>query len=423
MLIYLYNFIQFLIIILFGPIILLFICLKKKYRDTAKFRFAYDLSTIPPKKEGQPTYYFHALSVGETLSIMPLIKTIKAQNKKSRIILTTGTSSGYQLAKNKLSSHIDGLAVAPMDIYPIVKRFYDHIEPDIYIHTETDFWLNRLNYLKNKNIPTVLINGQISEKSFARYRRFHFYFQELFNCFDLLCMQTENAKSQMIKLGLDKDKVKFIGNLKFSQNIETTNLPAVFKPLEQENFTIVAGSTHPKEEAILLQSFSELRTTFPESQLIIVPRDISRSIAIQKEAQSLGFSSSLRSAEVPTKDVLIVDTIGELLSFYKLANLCFVGGSLLDFGGHNPIEPAQFAKPILFGPFMADFPEISASLLAQKGAIKVDNLNLTDTIIEIFSDNKLSQDLSTAAKTFSLQNQNVIDNHLKEINSLISEVI
>ncbi|MGL1931885.1 MAG: 3-deoxy-D-manno-octulosonic acid transferase [Desulfotalea sp.] len=415
MLLFFYNLIQLFLVISIGLLTLPFFFFKRKYRATAKFRLAYDLKSIPPKKEGQKSIYFHALSVGETLSIIPLIREIKSKYPQSRIILTTGTTSGYELAKEKLFDIVDGIAVAPIDLLPVVKKFYQRVSPDIYIHTETDFWLNRLATLRNLGIPMILVNGQLSEKSIARYRRFPRYFQAIFSNFDLLCMQTENGKKDMIRLNTPTNRVKHLGNLKFTKDINAKKLPKVFAQLKNQTHIIVAGSTHDGEEKYLLHAFNKLLNTFPKAKLIIAPRDINRSIFIKNEAKTLGFSPCLRSSKCEVDDVLIVDSLGELLSFYDLADVCFVGGSLVNRGGHNPIEPAHFSKPIIFGKYMSDFSEISRDLLASDAAIEIKESNLYDTIENIFLNPKLGESLGNNSYLYSQKNNNVLQRHMDEI--------
>ena len=417
-----YNLLHFFAILLLWPMILLFLLCKKKYRTTLfqRFGFALPLRTEQSKK----TIWVHALSVGEVTSALPLIKVLRQQMVDSRIVLSVGTTTGKELADTIATDVTDEIIFSPADLLPLVWIFYRHIKPSLYIQVETDFWPNRLTYLRRKNVPTLLVNGRVSERSQVGYRRFSFFFQPMFTSFNALCMQTEKDRKNMITLGIDADSVHTLGNLKFDTpcDLNKQSLPPFFTELQKKRLLIVAGSTHPGEEQIIIAAFAQIDRTSAPTTLLIAPRDIGRCDEIEKLATEHGLSVSRRSTPIPKQtDVLLIDTLGELVQFYSLASIAFVGGSLIDFGGHNPIEPALMEIPVLFGPYMSDFSEIQKDLLVAEGALEVRNQqdiekSLTTLIYSKDQRNKIGK----AALECIRGQQGVIQRHIDLIHTIIT---
>jgi 3-deoxy-D-manno-octulosonic-acid transferase len=297
------------------------------------------------------------------------------------------------------------------------------IQPDLFILVETDFWPGILSSLNQQNIPSLLVNGRISEKSMQSYQRFSFFFKPLFASFHTLSMQTEKDKDNLIALGVDHKQIETLGNLKYDTALYSASLrnqPISFN-LPTHEHLLVAGSTHEGEEEILLQSYKELKKKYPGSYMIIAPRNIDRGKEIQSLAATLHLQANCRSQiNAGGRDLLVLDTIGELSSVYSHADIAFVGGSLVDQGGHNPIEPAIFAVPVLFGPHMEDFSEISAELIQAGGAIMVrDNNEFTATLHKLFKESTLLLETGNAAQTFIISQQGVIKRHLTLIKEML----
>ncbi|HIQ38375.1 MAG TPA: hypothetical protein EYH36_10360, partial [Desulfocapsa sulfexigens] len=296
-------------------------------------------------------------------------------------------------------------------------------KPDLFILVETDFWPGILTTLKKQSIPSLLVNGRISEKSMRSYKRFPFFFRPLFANFQTLSVQNEKDKDNLISLGIDHRQIETLGNLKYDTILyssSTKNQPLSFA-LPEHTKLFVAGSTHDGEEEIILQSYKQLKETYPGLYLVIAPRNILRGKAIQSIAADMDLQANCRSRiNAGGKDLFILDTIGELNITYSHADYAFVGGSLVKQGGHNPIEPAVFAVPVLYGPHMDDFLEISEQLITAGGAIKVQNRNeLTAVLEQLLTDDSYNQKTGNAAQKFIHSQQGVIKRHLQLIKCML----
>ncbi|WP_041277814.1 3-deoxy-D-manno-octulosonic acid transferase [Desulfotalea psychrophila] len=378
--------------------------------------------TISTGQAGEKCIWLHALSVGEVTSVLPLIIALRQNMPRARIIMTVSTSSGKKLAETVASPYVDSIISSPIDILPAVYLFVQRIQPDIYIQVETDFWPNLSTILRRKKIPQILVNGRISEKSMARYRRFHLFFQPIFKNFAFLSMQTENDRKNMLSLGISPEKILTLGNLKFDTvlNKKKNPLPDFFVRLAREKQLIIAGSTHPGEEDIILQAFREIITENKNARLIIAPRNISCGAEIQKKARELSLSANRRSENISEEsDVLIVDSLGELIHFYKLGQIAFVGGSLIDYGGHNPIEPALMNIPVLFGKHMSDFREIRQLLLETGGALEVSEQTLVSLCNQLLQSKTRRKEMGDAAHRCIEKQQGVIPRHMHYIRQLL----
>ncbi len=389
-----YNIIQFFLLFLFWPLLLLIILLTPKYRRRSFKRLGVGLNGIPglinvknARARKQKIIWLHALSVGEVTSALPLVSGIKSHRPELFLVFSASTAAGAGVAAELLKTKIDAFVPFPLDILPVVHRFIKKIRPDCFILVETDFWPNFLHTFSKKQIPSILVNGRISQSSMKNYNRFSFFFTPLFSSFTHLCMQTETDRNNMHALEVPAEKIHTLGNLKFDTTLYCNEGdPKDIVDFSPENSkVIVAGSTHEGEETIIFSVYKKLKQKYPDLFLILAPRNIKRSLQIKKLAEQYGLQAICRSesAEYSHGDLLILDTIGELAPCYKQALLAFVGGSLVKKGGHNPIEPAIVRTPVIFGPHMEDFSEISDDLLQCGGAIQVTNeesfYNISDT--------------------------------------------
>jgi 3-deoxy-D-manno-octulosonic-acid transferase len=418
----LYTLIQLILLpFLFLPLAVIAI-LVPKYRTRTLRRLGIGLKKEHLTKKGK-TIWVHALSVGEVTSALPLVSGIRKEMPEAMLVFSASSRAGAEVAEKILHGKVDHFIPFPFDIIPVIKRFIRIIQPDIFIQVETDFWPGILSVLKQKNIPSLLVNGRISEKSMKSYKRFSFIFQPLFASFHTLSMQNEKDKENMISLGVDSKQIKTLGNLKYDTALYSTsarNQPLPFN-LPEYKYLFVAGSTHPGEEEILLQSYKKLKEQFPELYLIIAPRKTERGKEIQALASEKDLQANCRSQiNAGGRDLFILDCIGELNLSYSHANYAFVGGSLVKKGGHNPIEPAIFAVPVLFGPNMDDFLEISKQLLEANGAIMVhEHKTLTAVLTKLITNTTFSQETGNAAQAFIHSQQGVIKRHTELIKGLL----
>ena len=420
----LYNLIQLAGLLIFFPILVIFVACSSKYRDRIPARLSLGLAEkLSNKNRSERTIWLHALSVGEVTSAAPLVRALRNQYPTWKIVISTTTRSGKKVADMLLAPFADTIIDGPLDLLPTVTRFINCIRPDLFILVETDFWPNILHCLKTKGIPAILVNGRISKKSMSRYQQFGFFFLPMFQAFSFLVMQTRQDKEKMEILGVAAEKLPILGNLKFATRLQDTkafsDLQA--KLLPKERILFIAGSTHPGEENILLDCYKRLQSNFPDLFLIIAPRDPARATEIVDLAMGQGLSTSLRSTAVFTSaDIFIVDSIGELNAFYALADLAFVGGSLVEKGGHNPVEPAAMAMPVIFGPHMEDFSEIADTLIVEGGAIRVnDKEELLQILTELLENFERRRQMGQAAKRCVLRQKDIIDNHLQLIEKVL----
>ena len=376
---FLYNLLQIVVLFLGLPLLLLVVLLVPRYRGRTLRRLGFGLAAragkLPP---GRPRIWVHALSVGEVASARALLKGLREQYPGASIIFSAATSSGQRQAEAFPAGEADLVIASPLDLCWCVNRFIRLLDPDLFVLVETDLWPNFLAGLRARRVPALLVNGRISAASLARYRRLPGFFANLFNSFAFLAMQTRTEADNLAALGVASEKLLVLGNLKYDPLVESpaggADRFAGLLPLLAGRTVWLAGSTHPGEEEIVLQTYGELRRQFPELYLVLAPRNPGRAGEVERLAAGMGLRAVLRSrAGTDGGDLLLLDTMGELAELYRLSSLAFVGGSLVPERGHNPLEPAIFGKPVLFGPHMEDFAEIAGELLAVGAAERVED--------------------------------------------------
>ena len=336
-----------------------------------------------PYSPDKKPIWVHALSVGEVISSVPLVKEVKKLYRDRKIVFSVSTKTGFEIADKLLKENVNGLFFFPYDFIFSVKRIIGKVDPAVVIMVETDIWPNFLFEMKKRNVPVVLVNARLSKKSFSGYRKLLFFTKPVFTTFSKICAQTAEDASRFSLLGVPKEKIKTTGNLKFDQTYEPVPGKKIENLRRSMNIcpgqkVLLAGSTHKGEESILTDAFLRAKKDFPDLLLVIAPRDPERAGYVCKIFESAGFYSVLMKNVQKTGpdkkvDVIVVDTIGILRNLYALAEIAFVGGSLVKSGGHNPLEPAAFSKPVIFGRDMSNFSQISDMLVQSDGAIQVDD--------------------------------------------------
>ena len=351
-----------------------------KYRRNLRPRLGLDLE-LPQRPGRNEVIWVHALSVGEVVSVLPLVHLLREEYPSYELVFSTATESGNELARERLAGVGCPVFYLPLDLWWAVRRAVERVGARLFLLVETDVWPNLLRYLSRKGTRTVLVNGRISDRSFPRYRRFRPFLGSTLSQVSRFCMQGEEDARRLVVLGAQPDRVRVTGNLKLDQTMEVspdeerTSLRHRLGWVRQGPVWI-AGSTHPGEEEILLRVFGRLRRRFPELCLIVAPRDRGRAGDVAALAQGAGWRTGRRSlagAVSAETDVFVLDTIGELAGFYSLGTFAFVGGSLVPLGGHNPVEAAQRGLPVVFGPHMTNFRDIAAILRESGGGFQVAN--------------------------------------------------
>jgi 3-deoxy-D-manno-octulosonic-acid transferase len=336
--------------------------------------------------------------------------------------VSTSTSSG---SKALLDHYDDEIlhSYFPFDLGLIINRYIQRINPVICILLETEIWPNLIHTLKQKNIPTLLINARLSERSLERYQKFApKLVRDTLNNLSLIATQNKNSKERFIRLGAFQDKVINIGNIKFDQN------PLADKDISLALGKILAGrkvvtfaSTHPDEEQKIINSYSNIQDQI-DALLVIIPRHPERFNEVYKIAEKANLNIMRRSSNKAAKkaQILLGDSMGEMMSYFELSDVVFMGGSLNNTGGHNMLEPAALSKPIIFGPNVFNFSEISSDLLKQKASIQVQNSDeLFTQIIQLLGNEKQQKILSKNANKYFKSNQGAVDKLIKLITKAI----
>ena len=346
-----------------------------------------------------PLIWIHAASVGELIAVIPLIERI--HRKEFAVLCTTGTVSSAQVAEQRLPRTVIH-QFAPMDVPRFVERFFDHWRPDLALFVESDLWPNLILTAKERDIPLILVNGRVSERSFNRWRRVPTTIAALLRNFDLCLAQSAAYAARYRDLGAPR--ITTTGNLKLDvpePPADAAELAALRAAVGNRPI-IAAASTHAGEETALIEAHRRLRNTFPHLLTIIAPRHPDRGPGIVEIANAAGLPTALRSrGSLPNldDDIYVVDTMGELGLVYRLAPIVFVGGSLASHGGQNPIEPIKLGAAILHGPHVWNFSEIYDALDAAHGAdVVADVGKLAVRLGALLKDPGLRTDLVAAAR-------------------------
>ncbi|MDF7679626.1 lipid IV(A) 3-deoxy-D-manno-octulosonic acid transferase [Enterobacteriaceae bacterium ESL0689] len=334
----------------------------------------------------------HSVSVGETLAAIPLVRALRHRYPSLPITVTTMTPTGSERAMSAFGNDVHHVYL-PYDLPCAMNRFLNAVQPKLVIVMETELWPNMIRALHQRNIPLVIANARLSARSAKGYARVGKFVHRLLSRIPLIAAQNEEDGNRFIALGLPRQQLAVTGSLKFDISV-TPALAARAVTLRRQwaphRKVWIAASTHEGEELIILQAHKKLLETFPDLLLILVPRHPERFADVRIMVKKAGMSFTLRSSgDVPsaTTQVVIGDTMGELMLLYGIADLAFVGGSLIARGGHNPLEPAAHAIPVLMGPHTFNFKDICARLQRDDGLITIMNVDsLVTQITHLLND-------------------------------------
>jgi len=391
-----YNLILFFGTVLFLPVILFKLATVPKYRGGISQKLGWVRRDLMKVIAGGRPIWVHAVSVGEVMAIHPLVRELKKKYPRRKLIISTVTITGNFTARQRVPE-ADVVFFFPFDYPFVIRKVLKKINPVMVLVAETELWPNFFRELKRAGIPSVVINGRISPHSFKNYVKFKSFFKQVFEQVDLFCMQSDADAERIRTIGAVAEHVLVTGNLKFDQKLSEPRAKPVAIPKTRK--VITAGSTHRGEEEALLWVFSKLRGKFPELMLILAPRHPERFDEVEGLVNSAGFECQRRTRlKGQFKDVLLLDTIGELRSFYAICDIAFVGGSLVKIGGHNLLEPAAVKKPVIFSKYMFNFKEISEALIASGGGIMVKDKNeLYVQLDSLLSDKTRAQQIGERA--------------------------
>ncbi|EEX35786.1 3-deoxy-D-manno-octulosonic-acid transferase [Vibrio metschnikovii] len=368
---------------------------------------------------GNPIW-IHAVSVGESIAATPIIHAIKQRNPQQSIIVTTTTSTGaQQIAKlGNLVEH----RYMPLDFSYCVRRFLNVVQPSQLLIIETELWPNTLRCVAQRSIPITIINARLSERSCRRYQRFQVVFDQLASHITRLLCQYPSDAERFLRLGVAKEKVMVTGSIKFDLNINHEVIQAgeqLRQQLGPHRPIWIAASTHKGEDELCLDAHRQVLRSYPDALLILVPRHPERFDSVAELCLSQGFTLSRRTQHTKTcTQVYLGDTMGEMLTLIGSADICFMAGSLLGnkVGGHNPLEPAALAKPILNGPSYYNFSEVTEALLAANALhLCASPQEIAHTLIELFSHPDVAREKGQQAEQVVSNNRGALERTLTAI--------
>ncbi|RJQ44155.1 MAG: 3-deoxy-D-manno-octulosonic acid transferase [Nitrospiraceae bacterium] len=415
----LYSFLSAVALLLYLP----FIVLKKGPQD----RIAFIKERLGISRYEKTDIWVHAVSVGEVIACIPFLKVLKKEFPGKKITLSTTTYTGQKVARERFPE-AERIMYMPWDSGMSVLKPVHSLRPDIFITVETELWPVLFRTLKRQGSRIIILNGRISNKSYTGYKRLGFLMKHVLSYPDFLFMQGNNDAERIINIGADRSKVGVMGNFKFDITFDTASLrPECLEGIKGK--ILLAASTHKGEEEIILEAFASLSAQRPDLKLIIAPRHPERFAEVEeiirkrnlsyirRTAMNVAGANSSSPLQYPA--IILLDTIGELSRTFSVVTIAFIGGSLVPVGGHNILEPAYWSKPILFGPYMDNFP-FAADFLDQSAAIQVkDAKDIILTVKDLLDTSDKAVRMGQAAKGMVEKNTGAVEKAIGLIRGFI----
>ena len=405
------------IIAIISPLIFFLRILKKKEHP---LRFKEKLCFFSKKRNKGKLIWFHGASVGEILSVIPLIEKLEKNKKISQILVTSNTLSSSKIILNlklKKTSH----QFFPIDTTYHAKKFLDYWKPSAAIFIDSEIWPNMIMKIKKKPIKLILLNARITKKSFKRWRLFSSSAKLFFEKFDL-CLSSSFQSNKYLKL-LGAKKTKYIGNLKFSQTEKKDDfLDKKIRKFFSSKKIWCAASTHESEEKFCALAHKKLKKKYKNLLTIIIPRHVDRTNYIVKELEKLNLNVHIHTSKNKIQkktDIYLVNSYGKTKSFFKICKIVFLGGSLIKHGGQNPLEAVRYSCKILHGPNVWNFNEIYALLDKYNMSHKVHSVNQTIYNIEKLFKNKMNS--KNIENKITKLGHKILNITFKEINTFINK--
>lgn len=420
-------------LLLLLPILLLVLLFRSINNPQYRQRISERLGVFPSsssKAQSKRGIVVHAASVGEVIALTPFVEKLLQQYSHLPITVTTFTPTGSAQVRKQFGSRVQH-AFLPLDIFPCTQLFLARLQPKLMIFMETELWPNLISQCANKKIKLLLINGRLSANSMKNYQKISALIKPTLNHFDKILCQSQDNLSNFRQLGANAERCKMSGNLKFdiSINASTTEKQTnLAKLLPSHRQLWLVASTHQGDEKIALMAFKTIKKSFPELLLVIVPRHPERFSSVAKLCIDQGYSLAKRSENirVTEQDIWLLDTLGELMAAYALADIVTMGGSFSHIGGHNPLEPALFKKPIIVGSDMSNFVEILSQLQQSQGVVQLppfaanDNVQvLAQAVINLLENKDAASLLGIQAHQVVLNNQGASARTLAQVQELI----
>lgn len=409
-----------------APIALLVLAIRgardPAYRERMGERFGYTRASFD-----QSSIWVHAVSVGEVQAAAVLIRALCKRYPQVPLLVTTATPTGAQRVRSMFADQVRH-AFLPYDTPGAVRRFLERSRPRIAIVMEREIWPNLYRECARRGVPIVMASARVSAASARRHRKFSALFAPALATNVAVAAQTEADAERYRSIGADPAAVQVTGNIKFDLEIphETRNAGASLRTSQFANRPVwVAGSTHAGEEESVLDAHRLVRAARPEALLILAPRHPDRfaEVAVLLRARGVSFASrSSGVAVTPQNEVLIGDTLGELTTFYAASDVAFVGGSLVPIGGHNLLEPAALATPIVLGPHNFNAPEIASMMLAVGAARQVENAQeLGEAVLDLFTSPERRREMGAKGAQVVEQNRGALERLMNIIERRIAD--
>ena len=385
-----------------SPFIVLRLCWKSRQLPAYRHRISERFSLI--KQESTPVdIWLHAVSLGEVVAATPLIEALLA--KQWRVLVTTMTPTGSAHVLKRFEKRV-AHQYLPYDLPWCLRRFFKAFKPRLGIVMETELWPNLINQAKNLPIPLLLVNARLADRAFKQYEKIGFLFKPVLNQLTAILAQSDEDAKRFMKLGASEKIVQVFGNMKFDLQLRVSENNDCRQLKEQwgvARAVVIAASTHDNEEKQLLSHLAQLKAEIPDVLILFAPRHPERFQLVYQLSQELGFKTGLRSQPATidaNTEVVVADSLGELLNFYQQSDYAFVGGSLVPIGGHNVLEPIAVQVPVFCGPYMQNSKSICQDLLEAEAMIMSQNVEeLIDAIITMYKDqSQRQQQVQNASK-------------------------
>ena len=401
-----------LLLIFLVPILLAIVLAGKKNRQEFFYCIKERLSqwNIPQLDKTKKTVWIHCASLGEAKAVEPMISHLQDYN----IIVSTITKSAREYV-SKIKG-ISYFALAPVDLYPFISSMIKKIKPDVLILIETEFWPGMITCANKEGTKIITVNGRISKGAFPYYKLTKFFWKPFLNLINYISVRNQHDYDRFVELAGNKDKVGITGNIKYDRDFKSETITKENLYFSSEDFIFTAGSTREGEESIVIKTFIKLKENFKNLKLILAPRHISRVQEIVSLLKKNNLSFELFSKLTNSiKDVIIIDVFGKLQAIYSVSDIVFIGGSIVNKGGQNPIEPAAYSKPIIFGQYMFNFENESVSL-KNNGAFEIKNdKEFFDIATKLLSDKNLREETGKKALEVVNSQKGAIEKNIKII--------
>ncbi|QBR83624.1 3-deoxy-D-manno-octulosonic acid transferase [Legionella israelensis] len=373
---------------------------------------------------GEVDVWVHAVSLGEVIAVTPLVDAML--RKKWKVLLTTMTPTGSQRVLNQFENKVYHQYL-PYDLPAIQRHFFKRYKPRLGIIMETELWPNMIYEAHKMKIPLMLMNARLSRRSMQNYQKAAFFFKKVLNRFIAILTQSEDDALRFIHLGARKNIVHAVGNMKFDLQLSAI-IADKYKALQHrwgsERTVVIAASTHDNEEALLLEQLPVLQQSIENVLLLIAPRHPERFRSVYQYSVQQGFNTGLRSESnslSPQNEVIILDCLGELMVWYQLSHYAFVGGSFVEVGGHNVLEPIAVNVPVFTGPHVHNFKTICKDLMQAEAMIMIDHPEaLVNQIIHLHENEVIRIRQIRNASHFLEKNKGSIERYLARIEQVLS---